>query len=81
MPYIQQSRREEITDSSLVETAGELNWLLTILINDYINKHGKSYQTLNEVVGVLECAKLELYRRVVSPYEEIKMQQNGDVYK
>ena len=81
MPYIQQSRREEITDSSLVETAGELNWLLTILINDYINKHGKSYQTLNEVIGVLECAKLELYRRVVSPYEEIKMQQNGDVYK
>jgi hypothetical protein len=67
MPYIQQSRREEITDSSLVETAGELNWLLTILINDYI--------------GVLECAKLELYRRVVSPYEETKMQQHGDVYK
>ena len=81
MPYIEQSRREEITESSLVETAGELNWLLTILINDYINKKGKSYQTLNEVVGVLECAKLELYRRVVSPYEEIKMQQNGDVYK
>jgi hypothetical protein len=81
MPYIQQSRREEITDSSLVETAGELNWLLTILINDYINKHGKSYQTLNEVIGVLECAKLELYRRVVSPYEETKMQQHGDVYK
>jgi len=81
MPYIDQARRAEINDSSLVETPGELNWLITILISEYVNKKGMSYTTLNEVVGVLECAKLELYRRVASPYEDQKMQQNGDVYQ
>jgi len=38
------------------------------------------YAHLNEVVGVLECAKLELYRRVVAPYEDQKMTESGDVY-
>ena len=29
---------------------------------------------------MLECAKLELYRRVAAPYEDEKIDQNGDVY-
>lgn len=32
------------------------------------------------MVGALECAKLELYRRIAIPYEEQKIQENGDVY-
>jgi hypothetical protein len=32
------------------------------------------------VVGALEACKLEFYRRVVTPYEENKMKENGDVY-
>jgi len=39
-----------------------------------------SYAELNEVIGVLECAKQELYRRVVAPYEDGKAKINGDVY-
>jgi len=35
---------------------------------------------INEVIGVLECAKLELYRRVAAPYEERKRIENGEVY-
>jgi len=31
-------------------------------------------------VGVLECAKMELYRRVAAPYEDKKKEENGDVY-
>jgi len=31
-------------------------------------------------MGALEGAKLEFYRRVVVPYEEKKMKENGDVY-
>ena len=38
------------------------------------------YEWINEVIGVLECAKLELYRRVAAPYEDDKRLQNGDVY-
>jgi hypothetical protein len=37
------------------------------------------YFNLNRAVGVLECCKLEFYRRVAAPYEDTKIQQNGDV--
>ena len=33
------------------------------------------------LIGVLECAKLELYRRVAAPYEDDKIDENGDVYQ
>jgi hypothetical protein len=45
-----------------------------------LKTNGMSYQNINELIGVLECAKLELYRRVASPYEDEKIQSNGDVY-
>jgi hypothetical protein len=28
---------------------------------------------------MLECCKLELYRKIAAPYEDIKIQENGDV--
>ena len=75
MPYIPQDRR-----GRLPETAGELNYAFTWVINQYLGLKGDSYQTLNDIIGALEGAKLEFYRRVVVPYEEIKMQENGDVF-
>ena len=39
-----------------------------------------SYSLINEVTGALENAKLEFYRRVVVPYEDMKIKINGDVY-
>lgn len=32
------------------------------------------------ILGVLECVKLELYRRVAAPYEDRKIEENGDVF-
>jgi len=62
-------------------TAGGLNYLITRLILRYIEATGgTSYTRINEVIGVLECAKLELYRRRAAAYEDKKMDQNGDVY-
>ena len=37
-------------------------------------------KNLNAIIGALECAKLELYRRVAAPYEDDKIIENGDVY-
>ncbi len=39
------------------------------------------YSKINSLIGVLECAKLELYRRVAAPYENDKIDENGDVYQ
>lgn len=79
MPYI---KPEDRTGETLIrpQNAGELNWVLTTFCNAYIERNGKRYQTINEIVGVLECCKLEFYRRLAAPYEDEKIKENGDVY-
>lgn len=79
MPYIQKGlRRTAALDPN---TAGELNYAITSLVLDYVDGHGgPSYSLYNEIIGALEAAKLEFYRRAVAPYEDIKMRENGDVY-
>lgn len=81
MPYIKQHRREVVVDTIVVpDNAGELNYFFTIIAKAYLAKHGKSYQNINDILGALEGAKLEFYRRVAAPYEDTKIVENGDVY-
>lgn len=82
MPYIADNQRREELDDCL-ETpmnAGELNYKITKILDNYLYHHGLSYTTMNEIIGVMECAKLEFYRRVAAPYEEKKIRENGDVF-
>lgn len=58
---------------------GELNYCITVLVHEYLKAHGQSYRTMNDCIGVLDAAKAEFYRRVVAPYEDIKIEQNGDI--
>jgi hypothetical protein len=62
------------------ENAGELNFLLSTFIANYLRHNGKNYANVNEMMGALECAKMELYRVVIGPYEDEKIEQNGGVY-
>lgn len=78
MPYIPKSQRQTAMEEPL--TAGDLNYKLTRIAYNYLKKKGVSYASMNEVIGVLECMKLELYRRIAVPYENWKKEQNGDVY-
>lgn len=79
MPYIKQETRKDL-ESRIADNAGELNYLITSYIDEYINTKGFSYSVVNEIIGALECAKLELYRRIASPYEDKKIIENGEVY-
>lgn len=83
MPYIDQDKRENLDAGYVPETPGELNYKLTKLCLEYLGywdeKGMGTYWTLNDVIGVLEACKLELYRRRVAPYEDIKIKENGDV--
>jgi hypothetical protein len=81
MPYIKKDLRISLTpDSELIPTtAGELNFQLTSIVLDYVDGP-VNYQKINDVLGALEGAKLEFYRRVAVPYEEQKIKENGDVY-
>jgi hypothetical protein len=61
-------------------TPGDVNYIITRIIWQYVRAYGLSYGVLNDVVGILECAKAEFQRRVVAPYENKKIRENGDVY-
>lgn len=78
MPYIDLEKRLGAMMSP--ESAGELNYKITCIIKEYIEEKGEKYQTYNDIMGVLEGAKLELYRRKIGAYEDIKIKDNGDVY-
>lgn len=78
MPYVPQSQRLKIKSGKLAD-AGAFNYSLTELVNSYIEQRGTSYQTYNDIVGAIECCKMEIYRRSVAPYEDRKALQNGDV--
>ena len=83
MPYIDSSslNRENLTPSSENDpmTAGELNFCITCMCDQYL-AHNLDYQAINDVVGALEGAKLEMYRRIAAPYEDYKKAVNGEVY-
>ena len=79
MPYIRDDKKIELQGRYAL-SPGELNYQITKLVVRYVRTNKLSYQTINDIVGALEGAKLEFYRRVAGPYENIKLSQNGDVY-
>ena len=78
MPYIKDEDKARAIHSP--STAGELNFAITDLIQNYLDSEKLNYQSINDIVGALEVAKAEFQRRVVAPYEDIKIRDNGDCY-
>ena len=84
MPYIKIEYRARLDGfinrlSTRIDTAGDLNYVITKLLNNEVTKKGECYATYNTLMGVLTCASNEFYRRKVSIYEDKKIQENGDV--
>ena len=68
--------RELESDDPANTHCGNLNYVITRLLR---GSYAKRYAEINEAIGVLECAKLELYRKLAAPYEDQKAFENGDV--
>lgn len=79
MPYIPQSEKIKVDQDKSITNAGQFNYALNQVISAYIDQNKFNYQTCNDIIGAMECAKMELYRRLVAPYEDKKILQNGDV--
>lgn len=56
---------------------GLLNYAFTRIMNQVYPE--PNYHEINEKIGLLECAKLENYRTLAAPYEDLKADQNGHV--
>lgn len=81
MPYVIQEKRDSfLRGEGVMEVPGDLNFVLTKVCLEYLENRGQNYQTYNDIIGALECCKLEMYRRSVAPYEDTKISTNGDVY-
>lgn len=86
MPYLteedklEHSRRIDNGRTPYINNSGDLNYLVTRLIVVYLDQHDISYKTCGQIVDALDNAKDEFKRRILSPYEDLKIEQNGDVY-
>lgn len=89
MPYVDNATRQ-LLDSSLDAVAcriakmlsarpGDMNYAISALIKKVYGTNLR-YADYNEIIGVLEDAKLEFYRRRVGPYEDKKILEHGDLY-
>ena len=87
MPYIKSEKRKKYEKiiQELVsilkslppeEVDGDLNYVVTKLLKEV---YPLRYYHINKAVGVLECIKLEFYRRIAAPYEDLKIKESGDV--
>jgi len=87
MPYIKEKERVKfekvikdlvkLLEKDKENLAGNLNYVVTSIIKR-LSKNLR-YKKANEIIGALECIKLEYYRRVLAPYEDKKILENGDV--
>lgn len=92
MPYILQEFRDELdpaiewlalevantyNKSSTQTRDGLLNYAFTKILSKVYDS--PNYHEFNEIVGLLECCKMEYYRKRVSPYEDEKEKLNGTV--
>ena len=95
MPYIKQNTRttldpaidqlvKAIADLELDNleggnnTEGNLNYIISRILSD-VYTHPLSNRNINDAVGMLDCCKMEFYRRLAF-YEDQKIVENGDVY-
>jgi len=84
MPYITREEREAVRRDGPRpgDKPGVLTYLLWRQIQDWMERArdgAYGYTTMSEVVGCLETAKLEFCRRHLWPYEDRKIEENGDV--
>lgn len=80
MPYITAESRVQLESGLPIETSGNLNYLITMLLKRYWINSNRRYQDINDIMGAIEGAKLEFYRRIAAPYENEKITENGDVW-
>jgi hypothetical protein len=80
MPYIKAAQKHALAAGARIDGPGELNYSITELIKRYWVNSPRNYASLNDVMGALESAKAEFYRRVAVPFEENKIRENGDVW-
>lgn len=82
MPYIKKKERAKL-DKIIKSMAawpivadGDLNYMLFKYCRDHVPR---SYNHLKNYIGELRQCATEIERRILGPYEDEKIRENGDV--
>lgn len=91
MPYIELRERarleraglralcRHIEESNGIQGAGQIAYSVTRLMQAFVGRNRRFFM-MALAGGAVLFALLEFYRRVVGPYEDQKILENGDVY-
>ena len=84
MPYIKTGGRLplDILIGSLAEkirSKGDLNYVICELVGQLIVNTKISYTQISEWIDGVDGAENELRRRLLDPYEDLKIVENGDL--
>ena len=93
MPYIPQDDRpgydesinrlaESLRQQPQNQRKGHANYVVTQILRHawgVDEASGESYSSYADIIGALECAKLEMYRRWTAAYEDKAIAKNGDL--
>ena len=83
MPYIRTNRIkiDKHLNSTIdeVKNTGDLNYCIYKLCKLWVKREGINYENLSNCIKTFECAKLEFYRMILVPYENKKIEENGNV--
>lgn len=88
MPYIDKKSRKAIEPElkallkklksiPMEKIDGNINYCICSMMKEL---YPASYYNYNRMMGVVACVQQELYRRMVAPYEDKKIKENGDVF-
>lgn len=78
MPYIEKDKRADARPHS--NDVGHLTYVFYKTALDALPTEPR-FQDMHAVLGAMEAAKHEFYRRIMAPYEDEAIVRNGDVNK
>ena len=92
MPYLTDEMKQKLEDDvdvqsiwnylslySVKDLLGIINYFTFGLIKRWIKVNGAKYWIFAGFIGTMVCCVLEVYRRLIAPYEDKAIKKNGDV--
>lgn len=83
MPYIKEERRTLFANLvwriiNNISQPGDLCYCVYKMMKG-LSDNDPNFKNMSSLIAEIESAKLEFYRKVVAPYEDKKIEENGDV--
>jgi hypothetical protein len=83
MPYLREKDKQELDEGDRPpETAGELTYCIQQRVQEFLKARPTlRFSDLAEATGAIEAAKFDFTSRILGPYENGKILENGDAWE